>query len=336
MATRLEVATFTVISKDTMTKGIYLVANHKSQRMCENLVFSIRNTGCCLPIRIIHFGGKKLNSQYLLDEAQLVFFEDASKEAKDFINELKTVLTDCPIGFLYRYLAWFSDWDEFIYSDNDIVALCDWEIIFDYLKDYDLVHADEEYSTNGIFNYNKPAMIKTIFGAGALDSAITAGHIAVKKRISMISDFRAAILWFRQHNDIPQKHDQSFLHVSTLLGKWNMLNLCKTHNWLSSWAGDYRNSLDLIQQIQGGNAKISHIHYSGGTPNGDLAIQELLLSRQDDNGRMKQLARIVINYLFGYYKVKHLHRRGVRYLRRLGQKEWLQRVGKNKAFNKNL
>lgn len=328
-------AIITLLDTHMMTQGIYLVANQKSQKMCENLVFSIRNTGCLLPIRIIHFGGRKLTSSYLLNETELVYFEDASDEAKEFINELKMVLTECPLGFLYRYLAWFLDWDEFLYSDNDIVALCNWENLFDYLKDYDLVHADEEYTTNGVFNYEKPAMVKTIFGVNALESAITAGHFVVKKNGKMIGDFKAAISWFKLHPDIPQKHDQSLLHISTLLGNWKVLNLCKTFNWLSSWAGDYRNSLHLIQQIQGRNSKISHIHYSGGTPNGDLAIQDLLLSNLDDDGRMKLQAKILVSYFFGINKIKHLYRRGTRFLGKLKKMEWTRYYARKRAFYKN-
>lgn len=300
-----------------MKRGIYLVANHNSQRMCENLVFSIRNTGCSLPIRIVHFGGKRLNSSYVLKEAELVFFESASSQAKEFINNLRSVLTDCPLGYLYRYLAWFSDWDEFIYSDNDIVALCNWEILFDYLNDNDLVHADEEYTTNGRFNYEKPENVKAIFGNNALETAITAGHICVRKHPRMINDFNEAIDWFKHHPDIPQKHDQSLLHIASLLGNWKVLNLCKSQQWLSSWAGDYRNSLHLIQQIQKQHSSISHIHYSGGTPNGDLAIQDLLFSNQNDKGRMKRLAGIAVHHFSGYYKLRHLQTRGRRFFRRI-------------------
>src|SRR5690554_1327402 len=107
-----------------MKRGIYLVANYKSQDMCENLVFSIRNSNCQLPIRLIHFGGKEINSSYLLSQVEVVYFQSFPTEAKEFIFNLKSVLNDCPMGFLYRFLALFSDWDEFIYSDNDVVALC--------------------------------------------------------------------------------------------------------------------------------------------------------------------------------------------------------------------
>ncbi|RZK45169.1 MAG: hypothetical protein EOO61_00930 [Hymenobacter sp.] len=300
-----------------MKRGIYLVANRSSQRMCENLIYSIRASGCILPIRVIHFGGKKIASSYIENQAQLMCFEEFNAEAKQFIFHLRSVLTDCPIGFLYRYLAWFSDWDEFIYSDNDVVAMCNWEVLLDYLDEYDLVHADEEYTTEGIFNYSKPNAVKKIFGNDALESAITAGHIAVKRNKNMVADMHKAIEWFKQYPDIPYKHDQSLLHITCLLGNWHNLNLCKPpYNWLSSWSGDYKNSLQLIQTLQMKGSKISHIHYSGGTPRGNLPIQELLFSADDNNKRLKKLAVIWVRSFSKYEDIANQYRRAKRFLKR--------------------
>jgi hypothetical protein len=300
-----------------MKRGIYLVANFKSQDMCENLVFSIRKSGCSLPIRLIHFGGKEINSAYLLAQVELLHYENFPDNSKQFITTLRTVLTDCPVGYLYRYLAWFADWDEFIYSDNDIVALCNWENLFGYLDRYDLVHADEEYTTKGKFNYDKPELVRAVFGEFALESAITAGHIVVRKNNKMVEDIYDAIEWFRQNPHIAKKHDQALLHIASLLGKWEMLNLCKPpSNWLSSWAGDYGNSLEIIQKIQTKGTNISHLHYSGGTPKGNLAIQDLLFSKKDDKKRLLKLSFIGLKSLSGYDRLKQQYQRIARYINR--------------------
>jgi len=286
-----------------MKRGIYLVANKKSQELCFNLIYSIRESGCNLPIRLIHFGGEKINSLYILKQVEFLYYEDFPLEAKQLITNLSSVLTDCPLGFLYRYLAWFSDWDEFIYSDNDIVALCNWETLFDHLSGFDVVHADEEYTTNGRYNYTKPEIIQLLFGINALESAITAGHIVVKRNSGMVNDINNAIVWFNQNSGIAKKHDQSLLHIASLLGDWRVLNLCKSpHNWLSSWAGDYKNSLQIIQHIQNKNVNISHLHYSGSSPKGDLAIQDLLLSAKNDDERLIKLSIVSLNFLSGYQK----------------------------------
>tara|TARA_B110000003_G_scaffold221342_1_gene221327 strand:+ start:322 stop:1326 length:1005 start_codon:yes stop_codon:yes gene_type:complete len=314
-----------------LRKGIVLVANLNSQQYCENLVYSIRKCGCKLPIRLIHFGGKKINSKFLLNEVEFLTYDDFSDEAHSFIKKLSVVLTDCPMGFLYRFLAWFTDWDQFIYSDNDIVALMNWQHLFDYAKDVDLVHADEEYTTKGKFNYNYPKLVDNIFGENSLKTAITAGHILINKREKMIKDMLAAVDWFIENPTIPKYHDQSLLHISSLIGDWKLLNLCKgPYNWLSSWSGDYTNSLDLIHAIQGVNfqskqsnnpqlshisfedktlhqsnnsikkcnQKISHLHYSGRGRIGMMAIDDLMLSKRSDKQRMMFLFKTKITDLF--------------------------------------
>lgn len=331
-----------------MKKGIVLVANLKSQWYCENLIYSIRQSGCQLPIRLIHFGGEPVNSKQILDEVEFLTIDDFSLEAKNFISNLRSVLTDCPMGFLYRFLAWYSDWDEFIYSDNDIVALMNWERMFDFSEGYDLVHADEEYTTFGVYNYDKPNEIKQIFGEDSLSTAITAGHILVKKKPEMIADINAAVEWFKQNPEIPKKHDQSLLHIATLLGNWRLLNLCKPpFNWLTSHSMEYKNSLDLIQAIQGSKQRktksfntwfsnlsdakkneyeqasqringvsISHLHYSGRGRLGSEAIDDLMFSSQTDENRMMQFLKVQIADLFYVTYLKTQIKRIKRYLNR--------------------
>lgn len=272
--------------------------------MCENLIYSIRKSGCQLPIRLIHFGGREVNSVYIKSQVEFLNFDNFPEEAKSLIGNLRTVLTDCPVGYLYRYLAWFADWEEFIYTDNDVVALCNWDILFEHMKDCELLHADEEYTTEGRFNYDKPQMVKSIFGESALASAMTAGHIVVKRSSKMIADINNAVEWFKLNPSIAKRHDQSLMHIASLLGKWKIINLCKPpYNWLSSWAGDYKNSLQLIQQIQIKDSKISHIHFSGGVPKGDLAIQDLLFSALDDKDRLKSFFFISAKSLSGYNRL---------------------------------
>lgn len=296
-----------------MKRGIYLVANQRSQNLCDNLIHSIQETGCTLPIRLIHFGGKKISSPFILKNVEFLELEDFPCEGKEFINSLKTVLK-CPTGFLYRFLPWFSDWDEFIYSDNDIVALNNWERIFGFLTGYDIVHADKEYTTAGKFNYNQPDKIKELFGPLALESALTAGHFAAKRNLRLISDIRKAIEWFTENPAIPKQHDQALLHIAALIGNWKLLNLCKApHNWLSTWSGDYKHPLDLIQQIQ--NSKfpnnISHIHFSGGTPYGNLPLEELLFSNLSTNKRLKKLAAVGLLKFSGMLYLKSKRKRAI-------------------------
>jgi len=309
-----------------MKKGIVLVANLQSQLHCENLIYSIRKSACSLPIRLIHFGGEPVNSKYILDEVEYLTEADFSEEAIAFVNNLRTVLTDCPMGYLYRFLAWFSDWDEFIYADNDIVALMNWERLFEFTEGFDLVHADKEYTTFGIYNYLQPQKVKEIFGKDSLKSAITAGHILVKKNLKMINDMNDAVNWFNQNPEIPIKHDQALIHIAALLGDWKLLNLCKApYNWLSTWSGDYKNSLDIIQALQRREERtsvpiekvtISHLHYSGRDRLGFESIDELIFSNQTNKNRKWLLFKIHSADLFQITYLKKQIKRVKRYLNR--------------------
>lgn len=302
-----------------LKRGIFLVANLKSQDLCANLIHSVRETGCRLPIRLVHFGGKKIRSSYILNQVEFLEAADFPAEAGEFIAALQSVLS-CPRGFLYRFLPWFSDWDEFIYSDNDIVALTNWEKVLDHLPGYDLVHADREYTTMGRFNYDQPEAIRELFGSAALESAFTAGHFAAKRNLRLISDMRRAIDWFRTHPGIPKNHDQALLHVAALIGSWKLLNLCKPpHNWLSTWAGDYRNSLELILEIQHPRfpVNISHIHYSGSTPQGNLPIEELLFSNLSSRKRSGKMISAHFLKLSGYLYLASKKKRVLQNLRAL-------------------
>jgi hypothetical protein len=301
-----------------MRRGIYLVANLRSEALCANLVYSIRKSGCVLPIRLIPFGGKPVQSRSVLDDVEVCHVEHFTSDGQRFVSELSEVLTDCPHGFLYRFLGWFGDWDEFIYSDNDIVALMNWERLFDYMPGMHLVHADEEYTTHGRFNYKQPDMIEELFGKGALLSAVTAGHFAVRRDSKMVEDMRKAIEWFRKNPTIPKRHDQALLHIASLIGNWRMLNLCKApHKWLSSWAGDYQNPLALIHSIQTEPlTRISHIHFSGGNAVGTDPSADLLNANLNAQQRTIRLTKLGILQLCGWTAVRNQHKRLHRGLRR--------------------
>ena len=297
--------------KLSMLRGIYLVANERSEAQCVNLVYSIRKSGCKLPIRLIPFGGRPVRDQKLLAEVEVVEVSSFPEAARQFIDELAEVLSDCPRGFLYRFLSWFGDWDEFIYSDNDVVALMNWEHLFDKLPEQSIVHADEEYTTKGRFNYDRPDIIEEIFGDGALLSAVTAGHFATHRDSNMVDHMRLTITWFKNNPGIAKKHDQAFLHLAALIGNWKILNLCRPpHEWLSSWAGDYGNTLSVIHAIQSDSArKISHLHFSGGAPIGTEPTADLLHSHLDSNQRTRKLTWLGFLQHCGWFSMHSLKKR---------------------------
>ena len=175
--------------------------------------------------------------------------------------------------------AWFGEFDEFLYSDNDVVALMNWEELFAYLENYEFVHADREFTTGGTFNLLQPERFEELLGPGALDLAVTAGHFLCRRSPRHITDLLAGVTWMEEHRGITKWHDQALLHVTLVLAKWPALNLCKPpHNWGCPWAGSYGNLLDVFRQIQVAHQPISHLHYAGGIGTGANPMDELLFA----------------------------------------------------------
>jgi len=284
----------------TLSRGIYLVANRQSAGECQNLIYSIRKCGCRLPVRVIPYGGKPLILDRRVDGVEIVSLFDFPAEGRAFVEDLQRRIPQCAPGMLRRFLAWFGEFDEFLYSDNDIVALMNWEEMFRYLDQYELVHADTEYNTGGRFNMLQPGRFEELLGPGALEVAITAGHFLCRRSTRHIADLQTGVAWMETHPEIPRRHDQALLHVTLALARWPALNLCKPpHNWACSWAGSYKNSLDAFETIQVARQPISHLHYSGGIGTGANPIDELLFSSLPARQRNRKLLWALARNLSG-------------------------------------
>jgi len=297
------------------TSAIYLVANRRSEREFANLVLSIRKSGCQLPIVLIPFGGEAVQDRTALENVEVMEPSAFPAEGRDFVEALSKTLTFCPPGFLRRFLAFFGPYETFCYSDNDIVALCNWTQLFDRLGDHDLLHADEEYTTRGKFNYDQPEVIEETFGRGTLERAITAGHFLARKSPQMLSGMQEALEWMHQNPEPCKAHDQTMLHLAAILGDWDCINLCKApHNWLSSWAGDYQNPLELVQAGQSGH-QISHLHYSGFGEHSFLrAVDPMKLSHLSDPKRNSTMLIELAREKCGWNKASSLWSRAKRRL----------------------
>ena len=154
-------------------------------------------------------------------------------------------------------------------------------------------------------------------GPGTLESAVTAGHFLCRRSPRHTADLLAGLGWMEAHPDIPIWHDQTLLHVTLALAKWRVLNLCKPpHNWASSWAGDYKNVLELIRTIQVERRPISHMHYSGGIGTVAHPINELLLSSLPGKERSRRLLRTLSREALG---IQAIDRQLVRVRRKIGR-----------------
>ncbi|MGD0893166.1 MAG: hypothetical protein ABR923_16710 [Terracidiphilus sp.] len=298
------------IQRKNQRRGIYLVANRNSSDHCHNLIYTIRQFGCRLPIRIIPYGGEPILLQPLLDNVELINVEDFNSEGQAFVAELRRRMPSCSPGLLNRFLAWFGEFDEFLYSDNDIVALMNWEELFPHLADYELVNADREYTTKGKYNLFQPDRFEQLIGPGSLERAITAGHFLCRRMPQHTADLIAGVEWMESHPEVTKWHDQALLHVTLSLAKWPALNLCKPpYNWGSSWAGHYANTFDVLRTIQATKQPLSHLHYSGGVPSGAKPVDEWLLASLPERDRNLRLLWALARDLSGLRAAQHiLHR----------------------------
>jgi hypothetical protein len=295
-----------------MSRGIYLVANRRSERSAANLVYSIRASGCTAPIGLIPYDDDGPTLPALRAATTFMPLDSFPAAALALLDELRAFYPRTSAGLLRRFLAFYGPYEEFIYTDNDIVALGNWDAYFESLTDADLVHADEEYRTGGKYNYLDPAALERELGADALDSQLTAGHFAARQRGDITSVFQSAMSWIRAHPGIAREHDQAFLHLAVLLGPLRAINLCRPpHNWRSTWAGDYRNSLAVVQAAQG-PGRLLHLHYSGGTTEGYAAREDFNYADCTDAERMRRLTRAALLHRTGLFYLQGQFLRGLK------------------------
>ena len=302
-------------------RGIYLVANRRSQAECNNLIDSIRRCGCRLPIRVLPFDAAPPALANRWDDVARLSLADFPPEGLAFLKEIETRHGRCHPGLLRRFLCWFGDFDEFLYSDNDVVALMNWEELFPFLEGQDVVHADREFATGGRFNLRDPRRFEELMGPGSLQAALTSGHFLVRRSPRHPADLLAGLSWMEAHRDLLIWQDQVLLHVTLLLAHWRVLNLCKPpHRWASSWAGDYNDVLDLVRTIQVEGRRISHIHYSGGLGSGTRPIDALLWSSLTPQERNRKLLWALSRQALGVDAVTRQKRRVQRKVAQLKNK----------------
>lgn len=298
-------------------RGIYLVANKPSEQLCKNLVYTIRRTGCRLPIAVIPYDGRALTDPDLLAETRILPPSGFPSHSRDRVRDLAARLDACPEGFLRRFLALDGPFDEFIYADNDIVAISNWEPLLDHLQDNDIVHQDMEWTTDGRFNFTDPSPVRSEFGREAMLHAMNGGFFAMAKSTPLADLIPRALDWMEQHRGAIKMHDQTLLHIALLLGDLRVTNLCRPpHNYAGPWAGDYGNLFDLIATITSGKPTL-HLHYAGGCIDRHGPMGELLASYATKEERYQLQTRAFVRLATGLETAQRTFRRAKRKWKRL-------------------
>ena len=294
-----------------MTRGIYLVANRRCEREAAQLVFSLRRAGCALPIALIPFDDDPPVHPRLRSETTYLRLADFPEESRALLGRIAELWPASRAGLFRRLLAWWGPFDQFIYSDNDILALADWSPFFDRLGDNDFLHADMEYTTQGVYAYKKPEAVREKFGPAALDSLLTTGHYASRKKPEITAALAAAVPWLRANPGVAHEVDGAFIHLAVLVGGLRVRNLCRApDHWPSPWAGDYRNALDVVQAAQRG--PLLQLHYSGWNPDGYDAREELYFSEDTNVQRMRRHVRAAFMHWSGLHYLRYKFWRGLK------------------------
>jgi hypothetical protein len=274
-----------------MTRGIYLVTNRRSEREAAHLVFTLRQAGCTLPMALIPYDDDLPVHPRLRKETTFLKVSDFPGEGRALLGQIAELWPASRTGLFRRLLAWWGPFDEFIYSDNDIVALADWSLFLDRLGGNDFLHADEEYVTGGVYAYKKPEAVREKFGAAALDSLFTTGFYASRKKPEITAALAATAPWLCANPGVAHEVDGAFLHLAVLVGGLRIRNLCRApDHWPSPWAGDYRNALELVQLSQAGKP-LFQLHFSGWNPDGYRASEDIYFSEDTNAQRMRRHIR---------------------------------------------
>jgi hypothetical protein len=300
-----------------MTRGIYLVANRRAEREAAHLVFTLRRAGCTLPLALIPYDDDPPVHPRLRAEAEFLSVADFPEEGRELLGQIAQLWPGCRQGLFRRLLAWWGPFDEFIYSDNDIVALADWSLFLDRLGDNDFLHADGEHGTGGVYAYRRPEAVREKFGPAALDSLFTTGHYASRKTPAITAALAATVPWLRAHPGVAHEVDGAFLHLAVLIGGLRIRNLCRApDHWPSPWAGDYRNALELVQLSQSGR-RLFQVHFSGWSPDGYHASEELFFSEDTSAQRMRRHVRAAFAHWSGLHYLRTKFWSGLK--RRIGR-----------------
>ncbi|HUB68763.1 MAG TPA: hypothetical protein VL981_14865 [Candidatus Methylacidiphilales bacterium] len=295
-----------------MTRGIYLVTNRRSEREAAHLIFTLRKAGCKLPVALIPYDDDLPVHPRLRAETAFLHVKDFPEKGRALLGQIAELWPESRAGLFRRLLAWWGPFDEFIYSDNDIVALADWSLFLDRLGEHDFLHADEEYTTGGVYAYKKPGVVLEKFGSGALDSLLTTGFYATRKKPEITAAFASTVAWLHANPGVAHEVDGAFIHLAVLVGGLRIRNMCRApDHWPSPWAGAYYNALELVQLSQTGRPLI-HIHFAGWDADGYAASEELYFSEDTNVQRMRRHIWVAFAHWSGLHYLRTRIWRGLK------------------------
>lgn len=232
-----------------MENGVYILANDIVYDQLIALINSLeKNVGIDLPICVVPYDDNTEKSRLATQRyAQVQWFDDKTllKKWETFASKIwqanSAALADwrsrgisgiSRMGMHRRFCCFDGPFDKFVYLDADILAMNNFDLLFNRLDDYDFVTYDFQYKDlSHVFAVDAPNLTE-VFERDRLDTEIfCAGLFASKKGLftdKMLSDLLANL----QAGDAEILYyngpDQSILNYMVMKSNIHAINLSRT------------------------------------------------------------------------------------------------------------
>jgi len=232
-----------------MANGVYILANDVVYDQLIALISSLeRNVGIDLPICVVPYDDNTEKSRLATQRyPQVQWFDDDA-----LLNKWETFASDIwrshpaaiadwkargivgvgRMGMHRRFCCFDGPFDRFIYLDADILAMNNFDLLFNSLDNYDFVTYDFQYKDlSHVFAVDAPNLTD-VFERDRLDTEIfCAGLFASKKGLftsSMLSDLLTSLQAGEADILYYNGPDQSILNYMVMKSGVKAMNLART------------------------------------------------------------------------------------------------------------
>ena len=232
-----------------MANGVYILANDVVYDQLIALINSLeKNVGSDLPICVVPYDDNTEKSRLATQcYSQVQWFDDKALLAKweNFASEIwsahPAALADWKargivgvgrMGMHRRFCCFDGPFDQFIYLDADILAMNNFDLLFNSLDQYDFVTYDFQYKDlSHVFAVDAPNLTD-VFERDRLNTEIfCAGLFASKKGLftdQMLSDLLASLQTGEAEILYYNGPDQSILNYMVMKSGIKAMNLART------------------------------------------------------------------------------------------------------------
>ena len=232
-----------------MANGVYILANDVVYDQLIALINSLeRNVSTDLPICVVPYDDNTEKSRVATKNyPQVQWFDDAAllNKWETFASKIWQANSEAiadwkargisgvsRMGMHRRFCCFDGPFDRFIYLDADILAMNNFDLLFDSLDEYDFVTYDFQYKDlSHVFSVNAPNLIQ-VFEQSRLDTEIFCAGLFASKKGLFTDEMLSELLANLQSGDAEILYyngpDQSILNYMVLKSNIHAANLART------------------------------------------------------------------------------------------------------------